>query len=126
MERVGLAIVILAACLYAACVGLFAVRGRGTPLPFAPPREFVAKGPYRHVRNPMALSVVAGIAGLALALGAPALLAGAGALALVLHVYITGREEPELTRRFGVAYVSYCETVPRWVPRLRPQARARA
>lgn len=32
-------------------------------------------------------------------------------------------EEPELRERFGAAYESYCERVPRWVPRLGDAAR---
>ena len=27
-------------------------------------------------------------------------------------------EEPELRERFGEAYESYCQRVPRWIPRL--------
>ena len=35
------------------CIVAFVARGRGTPAPFDPPREFVAAGPYRYVRNPI-------------------------------------------------------------------------
>ena len=34
-------------------VGIFVVRGRGTPAVFDAPREFVVVGPYKYVRNPM-------------------------------------------------------------------------
>jgi len=37
------------------CIVVFVVRGRGTPAPFDAPRELVAAGPYRWVRNPMYL-----------------------------------------------------------------------
>ena len=49
------ALVIIAAglALYLACLWLFASVGRGTPGPWDAPRRFVAKGPYRWVRNPM-------------------------------------------------------------------------
>jgi protein-S-isoprenylcysteine O-methyltransferase Ste14 len=124
MELIGFLIVALAASAYACCVWLFLARGRGTPLPFAPPHEFVAEGPYRYTRNPMALSVVAGIAGLSLALGSAAGLGIAALVALALHLYITQREEPELSRRFGESYVSYCERVPRWLPRVPRDVRA--
>jgi protein-S-isoprenylcysteine O-methyltransferase Ste14 len=67
----------------------------------------------------MALSVVAGLAGVSLAIGSPVGLVSSGLLALALHVYITRREEPELARRFGESYASYCAKVPRWLPQLR-------
>jgi protein-S-isoprenylcysteine O-methyltransferase Ste14 len=73
----------------------------------------------------MALSVVAGVAALSLTLGEPIGLLLAGILALVLHLYIIHREEPELRRRFGALYTSYCERVPRWMPRLLPRAAGR-
>jgi len=117
-ELVGFLIVLLATSAYAHCAWLFVARGRGTPLPFAPPREFVARGLYRYTRNPMALSVIAGVAGVALLLGSPIGFGLAGLLALALHLYITLREEPELRRRFGEAYGSYCRQVPRWLPRI--------
>lgn len=117
-ELIGLLIVGVAACVYLCGVWLFA-RAGGTPLPFAPPRELVVKGPFRYTRNPLALSVVAAAAGLSLALRAPIGLLYTGLLAVVLHLYITRREEPALRRRYGEAYVAYCERIPRWVPNLR-------
>jgi protein-S-isoprenylcysteine O-methyltransferase Ste14 len=116
--------VALAALSYLHCAWLLLRRGRGTPLPFAPPREFVAEGPYRYTRNPMALSVVSGIAGASLALGSIPGLASALLVAFALHLYITRREEPALARRFGGSYAAYRERVPRWLPRIPRDARA--
>src|SRR5882724_4392345 len=45
--------------LYFACAFWgFAIRGKGTPLPFDPPKKLVAEGPYAVVRNPMYWSVL--------------------------------------------------------------------
>jgi protein-S-isoprenylcysteine O-methyltransferase Ste14 len=55
-EAIGPVAVVLMAvgvALAFTCVGVFVARGRGTPALFDPPREFVAIGPYRCVRNPM-------------------------------------------------------------------------
>ena len=41
------------------CIGTFVTKGQGTPAPFDPPREFVASGPYRYVRNPMYIGALA-------------------------------------------------------------------
>ena len=120
MELLGLLILAPSALVYVWCVALFLFRGRGTPLPFAPPTEFVAQGPYRHSRNPMALSVVCGAVGLSLYLRSPLVLVLSAGLALVLHRWVTRVEEPGLVRRFGDAYVAYCRQVPRWVPGTKP------
>src|SRR3979490_1029596 len=54
---------IAAAILFLVCSALnvvagvgLAVRGEGTPLPTAAPRRLVLGGPYRYVRNPMAMA----------------------------------------------------------------------
>jgi protein-S-isoprenylcysteine O-methyltransferase Ste14 len=67
------AVVLIAAgaALYGACLWVFASVGRGTPGPWDAPRQFVAVGPYRWVRNPIyvaALLVMLGEAWLFLSL----------------------------------------------------------
>jgi protein-S-isoprenylcysteine O-methyltransferase Ste14 len=76
----------------------------------------VAAGPYRWVRNPIylgALLIVLGEAWLFLSLG---LLAYAGAMAVLFHLFVTGYEEPTLWRRFGRTYLEYQRMGPRWIP----------
>ena len=99
------------------CVDLFHTQGRGTPLPVAPPKQFVAAGPYRFVRNPMVL-------GLLLLLGGEALIGSSRLMfcywllvAAALHAFIVLVEEPGLQRRFGEGYLRYKRQVPRWIPR---------
>ena len=64
-----------------------------------------------------ALPIVLGEAWLFLSL---ALLAYAGAMAVLFHLFVTGYEEPTLRRRFGSTYLEYQRMVSRWIPR-RPQ-----
>ncbi len=45
------------------CLRDFALVGRGTPAPFDPPRQLVATGLYRWVRNPMYLSALSLLVG---------------------------------------------------------------
>ena len=40
------------------CFWDFTFKGRGTPLPLDPPKELVATGPYRYVRNPIYVGVL--------------------------------------------------------------------
>ena len=47
------------------CVLVFARFGRGTPIPIDPPRQLVVRGPYRVIRNPMAVGVGIALAGVA-------------------------------------------------------------
>ncbi len=98
----------------------FVRQGRGTPAPVAPPARLVATGPYRYVRNPMYLGVVAMILGQALLLGSRAVLVYGGCAALAFHLFVVLYEEPNLARRFGAEYTAYCRQVRRWLPRLTP------
>ena len=100
------------------CVLVFARRGRGTPIPLDPPRRLVVSGPYRFVRNPMALGVGTALAGVAL-------FYASGQFFLAVLVFMVGidamvrfYEEPTLRRTFGADYVAYCERANRWIPRL--------
>jgi protein-S-isoprenylcysteine O-methyltransferase Ste14 len=98
--------------------------GRGPHVEFDPPKVFVASGPYRWVRNPVALSLLVTAAGMAI------YLASAGIAVLVVvgayfaHYQVTRIEEPRLRLRFGETYDDYCKQVPRWLPRRPPPDRA--
>lgn len=107
--------------LYAACVLFFGAVGRGTPGVWGSPRSVVTVGPYRWVRNPIYLSALLIVSGEAWLFLSPQLLLYAVGLAVAFHLLVVGFEEPRLRRRFGVAYETYLDTVPRWVPR-RPRA----
>ena len=56
---VGAALFLGGFMLFAWTIGLFARQGRGTLAPWDPTKQLVATGPYRHVRNPMYVAVVA-------------------------------------------------------------------
>jgi Phospholipid methyltransferase len=86
----------------------------------APTRQLVVGGPYRYVRNPMYLAVVAVIVGQALALGQPGLLGYAAAVAGAMAAFAHGYEEPTLRRQFGAQYQAYRQAVPAWWPRRHP------
>lgn len=82
-------------------------QGDGTPLPSATARRLVIAGPYRFVRNPMAL---AGIAqGVAVGLMIDSWLVVMYALcgSLVWNWVVRPLEEVDLEERFGVEYAAY-------------------
>jgi len=99
------------------CVRDFAVRGRGTLAPVDPPKELVAEGLYRWVRNPMYVGVVTVLLGHALWFGSRSLLVYAASVLAGFHLFVTLYEEPTLEARFGDSYRHYRATVPRWIPR---------
>lgn len=98
------------------CVRDFHVRGRGTLAPWDPPRRLVAVGLYRFVRNPMYLSVLALVAGIAWWRASPAVGWYAAALALAFHLRVVLYEEPWLARAFPEDWAAYAGAVRRWVP----------
>ena len=97
----------------------FVKDGLGTPAPVAPTQELVITGPYRWVRNPMYLAVVAVITGQGLLLRQPSLLIYAAIVAAAMITFVKLYEEPVLAQRYGDAYRRYQEAVPGWLPRPR-------
>ena len=99
---------------------LLATEGRGTLAPWDPTKVLVARGPYRHVRNPMMFGVFSILLGEALAFGVVGIFAWFATFVTINVVYIPLLEERLMERRFGESYRRYKANVPRWIPRLRP------
>ena len=100
------------------CAGTFVVVGRGTPAPFDAPREFVAVGPYKYVRNPMYIGALIVLFGFGLYLHSFSVLLLPFAVFLLVHLFVVLYEEPNLRGRFGPSYEDYCRRVSRWIPRV--------
>jgi protein-S-isoprenylcysteine O-methyltransferase Ste14 len=103
--------------LYLWCAGAFTFIGKGTPAPIDAPIFLVRAGPYRWVRNPMYLGVLATIVGQAILFRSVALLGYALVVWAIVHLFVVAVEEPSLRRQFGASYEAYLRTVPRWLPR---------
>ena len=112
----GVAVVAAGAPLALTCAALFAIRGKGTPTPFDPPRTFVAAGPYRAMRNPMYVGAWLTIVGVALLMRSAGIIALSLVALLFAHLFVILYEEPTLTAKFGASYARYRATVPRWIP----------
>ena len=113
----GLIPIALGAAIYLWCAWNFAVTGRGTPAPIDPPKELVARGLYRWVRNPMYVGVLSAVLGQALLFGAPAIAEYAVVAFAFFHLFVLFYEEPTLAAKFGDSYARYRRAVPRWLPR---------
>jgi protein-S-isoprenylcysteine O-methyltransferase Ste14 len=95
-------------------------RADGTPAPPAPTAHLVVEGPYRFVRNPMYVAVVAIILGQALLFGSWATLVYLAVALTAVVLFVALYEEPTLERTYGDEYRTYRANVRGWVPRLRP------
>jgi protein-S-isoprenylcysteine O-methyltransferase Ste14 len=114
--------VVAGAALVLICGAMLSTRGIGTlgGEEWFMPREFVATGPFRFVRNPMSLGGVVLMTGIALWHRSAFGLGLAAALFLVVHLVVVYLEEPGLEKRFGDSYRDYRRNVHRWVPRITP------
>lgn len=117
LRPIGLVLASAGALLAGTCIATFVTRGRGTPAPFDPPREFVASGPYRYVRNPMYVGATAVILGAGLALSSLSIVVLALVFVLIMHLVVVLYEEPALAARFGASYEHYRSSVHRWLIR---------
>lgn len=103
------------------CLGLWsgvtmATRGNGTPLPTATAPRLVIAGPYRFVRNPMAVAGI--VQGLAVGwyLGSYAVIVYSLTGAVLWQIAVRPVEESDLTSRFGETYHDYQRRVRLWIP----------
>ncbi|MFL6229636.1 MAG: methyltransferase family protein [Pyrinomonadaceae bacterium] len=115
----GLLLILIGVSVYCWCAWDFAVTGRGTPAPIDPPKELVACGLYRRVRNPMYVGVMSIVLGESLLFGSRTLLWYALVVFGWFNLFVFLYEEPTLRRKFDGTYERYCAAVPRWLPRLK-------
>lgn len=117
LRIVGVVVFLTFLGLYLGCSHVLSTRGQGAYVEFDPPREFVASGPYRWVRNPIAACVVGMVFAVALALSSTGVFLLFLASLPLAHLQVVRLEEPLLRKRFGQAYEDYLRRVPRWIPR---------
>jgi protein-S-isoprenylcysteine O-methyltransferase Ste14 len=117
LRGLGAAVFLTFLIAYVGSSNLLTSRGRGGHVEFDPPKEFVACGIYRWVRNPIAASAVAMLLGEALAFSSTGILVLFLLAMLAAHLQVTLLEEPLLRKRFGPSYTDYLGRVPRWLPR---------
>ncbi|MFJ5957462.1 methyltransferase family protein [Paenarthrobacter sp. NPDC092416] len=114
----GTVILVLASALGISSALTMSTRGDGTPLPSAMPNRLVIAGPYRWIRNPMALAGIAQGAAIGLIMGSWLVVTYAIAGSLLWNYAVRPLEEADLRERFGEEFQRYRETVRCWIPRL--------
>ena len=115
---VGTLVFVLASALGIWSAVAMSVRGQGTPLPAAMPNWLVVAGPYRFVRNPMAIAGF--VQGMAVGLMWSSWIVTVYALlgSFLWNYAIRPHEERDLESRFGDEFRRYRDAVRCWIPRL--------
>ncbi|KAA0971682.1 isoprenylcysteine carboxylmethyltransferase family protein [Aureimonas fodinaquatilis] len=109
----GLVLILL--CIAGRCWASLYVGGRKN-------RHLVTSGPYAHSRNPLYLFSAFGLAGVGLLYGSLLLSFLLFALAYAVFRFVIAREEVALQAIFGTEYLYYQTAVPRFFPRILPEA----
>jgi len=113
----GAVALVLASALGIASAAAMSSQGAGTPLPSAMPNRLVVAGPYRSVRNPMALAGITQGVAVGLLLSSWMVVVYALAGSIVWNCIVRPLEEADLEHRFGDDFRRYAGRVRCWVPR---------
>ncbi|BAJ76382.1 putative protein-S-isoprenylcysteine methyltransferase [Microbacterium testaceum StLB037] len=113
---IGAVLVLAASLLGLASAAALTVKGDGTPLPSAMPNRLVIAGPYRWVRNPMAVAGIVQGVGVGLILQSWLVVVWALVGSLVWNYAIRPHEEADLEASFGEDYRRYSAQVRCWTP----------
>ena len=114
----GVVLLVLASGLGVWSAITMSTLGAGTPLPSAMPNRLVIAGPYRWIRNPMAVAGIVQGAAAGLMLQSWLVVVYAIAGSLVWNYAVRPLEEHDLEQRFGDDYRRYRDAVWCWVPRV--------
>lgn len=123
LQWCGVALIVAATPVLLESVIRFVRDGRGTLAPMVPTDALVVNGLYRYVRNPMYVAVLTAVLGQAMFFKNSGLLIYLAILFCGFHLFITAYEEPTLRKKYGASYETFCNTVPRWLPRLRTRSK---
>jgi len=121
LNYIGIILIILGIIIYSLSCYYFIFYGEGTPSPLEEPKNLITHGIYKYTRNPMYISGILIVLGLAVFLNSLMILIYCLLLFLIYHSFIVFYEEPHLRKKFGKYYEEYCKNVPRWIRLKLPQ-----
>lgn len=120
INGLGLQLLALPVIVGLSAVQEFAERGKGTPVPYDPPKRLVTSGVYAYLANPMQVSMSILLAGWGIFLES-ALLTTAGFVSLAYSAGLASWDEGgQLAERCGAAWAAYRQAVRPWWPRWQP------
>ena len=118
-QLISIPLVILGAAFYVSSVSDFVRFGNGTLAAWDSPTEFVLRGGYRSVRNPMYVGMFLILASEAVFFRSARVFLYGIILWISFHLFVVYHEEPVLRKKFGNVYEDYLRSVPRWIPLFR-------
>lgn len=92
--------------------------GKGTPLPLDQTQHLVTKGPYKYVRNPMAIAGIGQGLSISILFWSIHILVYTIIGAILWHFVVRPVEEKDMLQRFGNDYLKYKNTVKCWIPKI--------
>ena len=111
---IGLMVVAAGVAMMFFAAAIFQAR-ETTKNPYGEPTKFVVQTPYTWTRNPMYLSFVMVLLGLAIFFESIAMLLAPAVFFAVIDRMVIPREEETMERIFGQDYVAYRDRVRRWI-----------
>ena len=115
----GLVPIVLGVIIYILCSGSFVFVGKSTPIFFTPTKNLIVNGLYRFVRNPLYIAGVLVLAGEAILFQSIGIFIYCLVMFGIFNIHVF-MEETLLAEKFGATYEQYRNSVPRWIPRLKP------
>jgi len=82
------------------------------------PKQLTKTGPYALVRNPIYIGNTLIILGLILMLELVWFAPFAAIWCLTIYNFVIAYEEEHLLKKYGIEYIDYLNSVPRWIPQL--------
>jgi len=119
LNKIGLALFVIFSF-----IGLYSaveiVRiGKGTPLPMDQTSNLVITGPYKLIRNPMAVAGIGQGISLSIILSSIHILMYSILGAILWQYVVKPMEEKDMIRRFGSEYERYRDSVKCWIPKMK-------
>jgi len=107
--------------LFFSTIGLYSaysmvINGAGTPLPLDQTQQLVSVGPYKYVRNPMAVAGVGQGISISIIFGSIPILIYILIGAILWQLVVRPMEEKDMEQRFGKEYDQYRKNVRCWIP----------
>ncbi|MEO1045190.1 MAG: isoprenylcysteine carboxylmethyltransferase family protein [Pseudomonadota bacterium] len=114
LEWIGVGLIATGIAIVIVSLGLFSQAGEN-PEPWTESETIIARGPYRHSRNPMYLGMAMLMLGFAFWQDSAGTLFFLPFAVLAIDRFVIRAEEIYLTRRFGKPYTDYLKKVRRWL-----------